>query len=91
MIEMKVYTATAFFPEAPVERTAEEGEVVGRVLQYPYHLGTEERTARDCAEGIWQWREAELGRKEFIALWFGGRIVDYYHGPEFGWVSDQEV
>ena len=85
MVEMKVYTATAFFPDV----VAEAGEVAGRLLQYPYHFGTREHVARDCAEGIWQWKESELGRKESVALWHGGRVVDYYHGPEFGWASDQ--
>jgi len=71
--EMPVYTATVYWPDRD------------EVVQYPFHLGTDEAHARYIAPTLWGWRP-EMGRKESIALWFAGRTVDYWDGSS--WSSD---
>ena len=73
---MPAFTATIYWPDRD------------ELVQYPYHLGTIESVARDCVPDLWKWRP-DWGRKESIALWHEGRVVDYWDGSS--WSSDMTV
>lgn len=71
--DVRVFAATVYWPDSD------------EVVQYPYHLGTDEDVARSVVVDVWRWRP-DRGRKESIALWHEGRVVDYYDGEK--WSSD---
>lgn len=61
----------------------------GEAFLYSYHLGTDERISRDCAEEIFRNRKwfAGHGRVTIrtVALMRAGRMVDCFDGD---WASD---
>jgi len=56
----------------------------GRAVQHGFHLGTDERLARELAEERYHARIAHGLPVVTVALMRGGRMVDCYGGRWFG-------